>query len=69
MPPCRGYKYLVLARNDLFGWVEAKLLSAKTILAVAKFIWENLICRFGLFGRLVVDGGTENEEFVTELMK
>jgi Integrase zinc binding domain/RNase H-like domain found in reverse transcriptase/Reverse transcriptase (RNA-dependent DNA polymerase) len=69
MPPVQGYKYLVLARDDLSGWVEGKPLVLKTAAAVAKFIWEGLICRFGIFGRLVVDGGRENTELVTEMMQ
>ena len=35
--------------------------------SVAKFIWEEIVCRHGLFGRLVVDGGKENAGAVQEL--
>ncbi|KAI0997515.1 hypothetical protein K3495_g10672, partial [Podosphaera aphanis] len=54
-----GLKYLVLARCDLSNWVEGRAIRNPTAAAVAKFIWEDIICRHGLFGKLVVDGGTE----------
>jgi hypothetical protein len=67
MPPVQGFKYLVLARDDLSGWVEGRPLREKTAAPVARFLWEDIICRFGLYGRLVVDGGTENKAVVSQL--
>jgi len=67
MPNVGGYKYLVLARDDLSGWVEGRPLREKTAPAVARFLWEDIICRFGLYGRMVVDGGTENKAMVKRL--
>jgi hypothetical protein len=64
MPNIGGYKYLVLARDDLSGWVEGRPLREKTVPAVARFLWEDIICRFGLYGRMIVDGGTENKAMV-----
>ncbi len=67
MPPCKGKKYLVVARDDLSGWVEARALSSATSEAVARFLWEDVICRHGMFNRLVVDGGPENKADVKGL--
>lgn len=67
MPKVRGFKYLVLARDDLSGWVEGRPLKERLARNVARFIWDDIICRFGLYGKLVVDGGTENKEVVEEL--
>ena len=67
MPPCEGYKFLVVARCDLSGWVEAKPLRALSSRAVADFLWEDVICRHGCFGKLVIDGGSENKDAVAEL--
>lgn len=67
MPNIGGYKYLVLARDDLSGWVEGRPLREKTAPAVARFLWEDIVCRFGLYGRMVVDGGTENKAMVKQL--
>jgi hypothetical protein len=67
MPKVKGFKYLVLARDDLSGWVEGRPLRDKSAPAVARFLWEDIICRFGLYGRLVIDGGTENKAVVKQL--
>ena len=37
MPPCKGRNYLVVAREDLSGWVEARALTNANLAAVAKF--------------------------------
>jgi hypothetical protein len=55
--------YLVVARDDLSGWVEARALHAAKAAAVARFLWEDVICRHGCFGKLVVDGGPENKKW------
>ena len=68
MPTQDGKKYLVVARDDMSGWVEARALSSKTADQVAKFIWQDIICRHGLFWRLVVDGGGENMKEVIRLL-
>ena len=67
MPACRGMKYLVIARDDFSGWPEAKALHSATAKNVAKFLWEDVICRHGCFGKLIVDGGPENKDQVIEL--
>lgn len=68
MPPCEGFWYLVVARCDLSGWVEAKpLCTLSSQEAVADFLWEDVICRNGCFGKLIIDGGSENKEAVAEL--
>ena len=69
MPPCEGYRYLVVARCDLSGWVEAKPLRTLSSRAVADFLWEDVICRHGCFGKLIIDGGSENKEAVAELAR
>jgi hypothetical protein len=69
MPSCQGKEYLVVARDDLSGWVEARALARATSEAVAKFLWEDVVCRHGCFGRLVVDGGPENKAHVAEFVK
>ena len=67
MPLCEGFRFLVVARCDLSSWVEAKPLRILSSRAVADFLWEDAICRHGCFGKLVIDGGSENEEAVAEL--
>jgi len=67
IPPSEGFHYLLIAREDVSGWVEGRALRTGTAKAVAKFLWEDLICRHGIFGKLVVDGGPENKDVVEAL--
>ena len=69
MPSCSRKNFLVTAREDLSGWVESRALAKATSKAVAKFIWEDIVCRHGCFGRLVIDGGPENKKHVAEFTK
>ena len=67
MPPDYGKSNLVVAREDLSGWVEARALTSAISEAVARFSYEDAICRHGCFGTLVVDGRPENKDLVTFL--
>lgn len=69
MPPSIGFHFFVLARCDLSGWVEGRALRKANSMAVAKFMWEDIICRHGCFGKLVVDGGPENLGFAEALAR
>ena len=60
LPVDGGKGLLVVARDDLSGWPEAKALAKANAEEIAKFLWEDIVCRHGIFGRLVVDGGSEN---------
>ncbi len=67
MPPSEGYRFFVVARCDLSGWIEGNLLHTLSSRAVADFLLEDVICRHGCFGKLIIDGGSENKEAVAEL--
>ena len=64
-----GYGFLVLARDDLSGWVEGRALKKKSSLEVAAFIYEDLICRHGLPRKIVMDGGKENADITKSLLE
>ena len=40
-----GYKYIVQGRDSLTGYSEFRLLRKDTFALVAKFIFEDIICR------------------------
>lgn len=67
MPKDRNKNYLVLARSDLSGWVEGRALSSATSELVAQFLYKDIICRYGLFRKMVVDGGPENKDMTEAL--
>ena len=69
MPLCKGFRFLVVARCDLSGWVQAKPLRTLSSRTVADFLWEDVICRHGCFGKLVIDGHSENKEALAELTR
>jgi len=58
---------LVEARCDMTGWIEARRLAKPGSDQVADFIWEDIFCRHGVCGQLLVDGGPENKGAVDAL--
>jgi len=69
MPPCKRKNYLVVARDNLSGWVEARALSSANLAAIAEFLWEDVVCRYRCFRRLVVDRGPKNKGWVKAFTK
>jgi hypothetical protein len=69
MPACRGKSCLVVARDDFSGWVEAKAFFIAVSETVSKFLWEDVICRYSMFDKLIVDWGPENKGLVEGLVK
>jgi hypothetical protein len=60
MPVARGgSRYIVGMRDDLSGWSEYKALRVADSKAVAKFIFETWIARYGCLMLIVNDGGPE----------
>ena len=68
-PNADGYTGLVICRDNLSGWPEGRALRTVNARTVADFIWQDVICRHGIFGRLVVDGGSEFKKEVIEILR
>ncbi|XP_035844030.1 uncharacterized protein LOC118490476 [Helianthus annuus] len=51
-------KFIIVAVDYFTKWVEAKALASTTSAVVKRFIWEQIICRFGLPIRIITDNGT-----------
>ena len=64
-----GNSFAVFARDDLSGWVEGRALKAANSESVAKFLYEDVICRHGCPLRIVTDGGMENFSLTTQLLE
>ena len=64
-----GSKYMVGMRDDLSGWAEYKALWQASSRAVAKFIYEVWMARFGFPLLIVNDGGPENQALTKELLE
>ncbi len=61
-----GYWYIVVAMDYFFRWLEAWPLIYANVWQVVKFIYEEIICRFGALRVLQSDRGTH---FVNEMIQ
>ncbi|XP_071906208.1 uncharacterized protein [Coffea arabica] len=67
-----GYEYLVVAIDYFTKWVEVEPLSTINSRSIHKFLWRNVVCRFGIPRVLVSDNGRQFadhslQEWCTEL--
>ena len=69
MPKAQGYHYIVAARDNLTGAAEGRKLRSATSHAVANFIFEELLCRYGQIQEIVTDNGPEVKGAVESLLK
>jgi transposase InsO family protein len=69
MPKARGFRYLVAARDDLSLAAEGRALRHATSDTLAKFFWEEIICRYGAIAQVVTDNGSEVKGAFEKLMK
>ncbi len=63
------YKYLVVARDDLSGWVEARALTTIKASNLADFLFEQILCRFGPIGFILTDNGPEFSEIRDKMVR
>ncbi|GJU59500.1 reverse transcriptase domain-containing protein [Tanacetum coccineum] len=52
-------KFLIVAMDYFTKWIEAKPVATITGNQVKKFVWENIVCRFGLPGEIISDNGKQ----------
>jgi len=64
-----GFGFIVFARDDLSGWVEGRAIKAVDSKNVAKFIYEDVICRHGCPQCNVLDRGSENLNLMKDLLE
>src|SRR5579862_3314307 len=64
-----GYKYTVFTQDDLFGWSEGCAIKERNSRNIAKFIYEDIICRHGCPLKIVMDGGSENKKLTKTLLE
>ncbi|CAL2270520.1 unnamed protein product [Prunus armeniaca] len=60
LPPAPTKKEMMIVATDYFTkWIEAEALSSTKEADVERFIWRNIICRFGCPQSLVTDNGSQ----------
>ncbi|GJW70034.1 reverse transcriptase domain-containing protein [Tanacetum coccineum] len=52
-------KFLIVAIDYFTKWIEAKAVATITDNQVKKFVWDNIVCRFGLPGEIISDNGKQ----------
>ncbi len=62
-------RYIVLTRDDVLRWIEERTLRAATSKAIAKFLWEDVICRHDCSKRFVMNEELKNKEIVETLIE
>lgn len=67
MPKDEGFRYLALMRDDLTGWPEGEPMRKNDSRTMKKFV-RKWFYRFGIPGRIVYDGGSENQKETQELL-
>nr|ABG65975.1 retrotransposon protein, putative, Ty3-gypsy subclass [Oryza sativa Japonica Group] len=54
-----GYKFAIVAVEYFSRWIEAEPLGAITSAAVQKFVWKNIVYRFGVPKEFITDNGKQ----------
>jgi len=52
------FRFLLVAADYFTKWIEAVPIFEVTDHQVVKFLWLNIVCRFGLSGTIISDNGT-----------
>nr|GEW50014.1 reverse transcriptase domain-containing protein [Tanacetum cinerariifolium] len=52
-------KFLIVAMDYFTKWIKTKAVATITSGQVKKFVWDNIVCRFGLPGEIVSDNGKQ----------
>lgn len=69
MPQVGQFSLIVIARDDLSGWVEAEAITNKKAATITKFFWECIISRGVIPGQVTSDLGGEFEREFKELLR
>nr|GEU74436.1 reverse transcriptase domain-containing protein [Tanacetum cinerariifolium] len=52
-------KFLIVAMDYFTKWIEAKAVATITGGKVKEFVWDNIVCRFGIPGEIISDNGKQ----------
>ncbi|KAK9070616.1 hypothetical protein SSX86_011018 [Deinandra increscens subsp. villosa] len=58
-PASRGVRFLLVVIDYFTKWIEAKPLACISGKQVKKFVWEHIVCRFGLPLYIITDNGQQ----------
>ena len=69
MPEVRGFTHIVAARDDLTGASEGRALRSASAENIAKFLWEEVLCRYGMIYHVTTDNGSEVKGVFAQLLE
>nr|GEY11267.1 hypothetical protein [Tanacetum cinerariifolium] len=52
-------KFLIVAMDYFTKWIEAKAMATITDGQVKIFVWDNIVCHFGISGEIILDNGKQ----------
>ncbi|GJX13390.1 reverse transcriptase domain-containing protein [Tanacetum coccineum] len=55
-------KFLLLVIDYFTKWIKAKPVATITGNQIKKFVWDNIVCRFGLLGEIISDNGKQFQD-------
>ncbi|KAL0446306.1 UNVERIFIED_CONTAM: hypothetical protein Slati_1758500 [Sesamum latifolium] len=59
-PAAQGQRKFLLVEEDYYRkWVEVESLTKITETEVLKFMWENIVCRYGIPSQIIFDNGRQ----------
>ncbi|KAJ2911441.1 hypothetical protein MD484_g8972, partial [Candolleomyces efflorescens] len=68
MPKAYGYRLIVHARCSLSSYPEWRMLRAENASSIASFIFEEILCRWGVIEEIITDNGTPYIAEAVELL-
>jgi hypothetical protein len=57
MPSSNGYDHIMQAHCSLSSWTEWRMLKSKTAHTLGTFLFEEILCRWGVIEEIVTDNG------------
>jgi hypothetical protein len=64
-----GYGFIIFTRDDLSGWMEVYTLKNNISLEVDIFLYEDIIYRYDLSQKFVMDNDSENQDIIKSLLE
>ena len=69
LPPSKECHYLIMAQDDLSGWLKWHTLDNATAETMIKFLYQNIFCCYSYSQKFVMNRDSENKREVEELLK
>jgi hypothetical protein len=64
-----GYGFIVFTRDDLSDWIEVYTLKNNISLKVDIFLYEDIIYRYDLSQKFIMDNDPENQDIIKSLLE